>query len=142
MPVRLLKDSYGQLANTLLWSSLATENEALALGVADTRTELASDYSGAQARIITGSTANVISTARVYRMQSGSGQTLTVPVSGFWKIADVLTIIPEGAGTVTIAPASGVTINGASSNLTSSAQWKIIQLINIGPNLWGAVGQA
>lgn len=142
MPVRLLKQSYGQTANTLLWSTLAQECEALSLGTADTQIELASDYAGIGARVVTAATATVAQTALVYRMQSGSAQTLNLPVSGAWKITDVLTIVPEGAGTTTIAPASGVTINGAGSNITTSAQWKIVQLINIGPNAWVAVGNA
>lgn len=131
MPVRILA------TNTLYWGD--DESVYLSLGTADTQISLASDYEPF-ARIVTASTVSTSDSARVYRMNSASAQTITVALSGVFKAGDVLTVVQEGAGTTTIVAATGVTINTALATLVSGGQWSVAQLICIGTNNWVAVG--
>ncbi len=139
MPVRLRKPYLGQAANTLFWAGSAVENDLLASGVADTMLDQASDYQEL-ARIVIAATASTSRNARVYRMNSVSGQTLTVQQPGYLVPGDVLTVIQEGAGAVTVVGASGVTINTALSSLVTKGQWNVGQLVYRGSNLFVAVG--
>lgn len=139
MPVRLIQPYSDQPANTLYWG--AGQTDLIANGIADMNLSAASDYGPDGVRRISAAAANTIRTARVYRLQLNGNQTLTLGV-GDWRIEDVLTIVPEGTGTKTITPGPGVTINGGTSSFTTSAQWKVAQFLNIGPNTWVAVGTA
>lgn len=135
MSVRLLQPYMGQAANTLFWG--AQQGDLVANGIADTQIERASDYG---ARIVTSATATIFRTATVYRMNSASAQTLTMPATGYWPINTVITIVQEGAGATTIAPAAGVTIDKAAASLVTKGQWNVAQLVKIGANAWVAVG--
>lgn len=137
MPVRLLKAYGGQAANTLYWA--ADQATLRNVGIADDRIEEASDYS-LLSRTVTEAAATASRNALIYRMNSGSAQALTIPMSGFWPVGTVLTIKQDGAGATTVTPASGVTINTKLSSLVTGGQRSVGQLIKDGANTWTAVG--
>ncbi len=123
MGVRLLKQHEGQAANTVYWASGAVEQQLIASGTADTQVELASDYEQ-QGRFITSATA----------------QTLTLGQSGYWPIGKVITVSQMGTGAVTVAPASGVTVNTKLTSLVTGGQYSIGQLKKVATNTWLAFG--
>lgn len=137
MPVRLTKPYGGQAANTLYWA--ADQATLRATGLADDYIELASDYAD-HSRTVPDATAMASRNAVIYRMNSGSAQALTIPLSGFWPIGTVLTVEQVGAGATTVSGATGVTINTALSSLVTKGQNSVGQLIKTGTNTWNAVG--
>lgn len=139
MPVRLTKPYEGQPVNTLYWASTTIENALRSTSNADDQIELASDYSP-WARTVTGAAATASRSAVIYRMNSGSAQALTIPLSGFWPVGTVLTIEQNGAGATTVAGATGVTINTALSSLVTKGVNNVGQLIKDDVNTWTAVG--
>lgn len=138
MPVRLTRPYQGQAVNTLYWGP--DEATLRATGGADDNLEAASDYGSAGTRIITNATGITTRNALVYRMNSGSAQTLTLEGSGYWVPGTVVTVIQEGAGATTITPATGVTVNTSLGGLKTQGQWTVAQLIKRGADLWVAVG--
>lgn len=136
MPVRLKVAHQGQAINTTYYGD---DGSALAaVGKADNFLELASDYEPQTTKITT-ATADTVSTATYYKMNSASAQTLTVRPSDR-RIGTVITVIQEGAGAVTIAAGSGVTINTASTSLIMSGQYGVAQLIKTDTNTHIAFG--
>ena len=94
------------------------------------------------ASTITASAATVANDPSVsYFMNSASAQTLTI-ASGMtrYPLGSVITVVQLGAGAVTLAAGSGVTINKRSSTLVSKGQFALIQLTNIGTDTWIATG--
>lgn len=76
------------------------------------------------------------------RYNSGSNLTLTIPPDGSLT-ADVnssVLVSRAGAGSVTLVPGSGVTINSAGGYLSISSQFGMIEVIKMGTNLWSVVG--
>lgn len=138
MPVRLIQPYMGQAANTLWWG--AQQSDLVALGVADTYVERASDYGSGHDRQVTTATATVSVNATTYRMNSGSAQTLTLNPTGYFPKDTVLTIVQEGAGATTIVAGSGVTINTALSGLVTQGANKVAQLVKGAGETWTAVG--
>lgn len=74
-------------------------------------------------------------------MGSASAQTLTVPTeaSVAFPVGTKIDVLQTGAGQVTIAGASGVTVN-ATPGLKISAQWGAVSLVKRAANTWVAVG--
>lgn len=139
MPVRLTRAYNGQAANTLYWG--ADQGTLRATGLADDQIELASDYATGE-RISSDAAVTVSRNAIVYNMNSASAQTLTIPMSGFWPVGTVLTVIQWGAGKTTIVGATGVTISAGNGNstLVTGGQNYVAQLIKAMNNTWIAVG--
>lgn len=108
MPVRLIQPYMDQAANTLYWG--ADQATIRAMGIADDRLDLASDYGQGRDRVVTTSTAVVSMNATTYRMNSASAQTLTLNPTGYLPKDTVLTVIQMGAGATTITAGPGVTI--------------------------------
>jgi hypothetical protein len=141
MPIRLLKPYNGQAALTTFFGSAAEETGLLNTGGADMNLEGATDYL-ADMRQVTGSTAAVVRTASYYRMNSGSAQTLTLGLTGFWPVGKVITVKQEGAGKTTISPGTGITVvlgNGLTTAVTNGANY-IGQLIKDSATQWTAFG--
>lgn len=139
MPVRLLKPYAGQSAGALYWG--ADQGVLRAAGVADDQIELATDYQE-QARNVTEATATVSRNATVYNMNSASAQTLNLPLTGYWPVGTVLTVIQWGAGKTTVVGATGVTIQPGNGNLTlvTGGQYFVSQFIKSMANTWIGVG--
>lgn len=83
---------------------------------------------------------------RVVSFTSGSAVAATVPPfsTAPFPLGTVVTVMQQGAGTVTFAPGAGVTINRKSgSALTTGGQYTACQLINTATDVWtlfGALG--
>lgn len=73
---------------------------------------------------------------------NSSAQTLTVPPSSSvaFPLGTVLTVIQEGAGLVTLAPGSGVTLNSRGGILTTNGANACVQLILVASNTWDVIG--
>lgn len=140
MPVRLIQPFMDQAANTLYWGT--GQRDLLVNGIADTNLERASDYTPNGDRIVTTATATASENATTYRMNSGSAQALTIPLSGWWGKDTVLTVIQAGAGATTLTPAAGVTItpgNGLTGLVTQGVN-RVAQLIKGAGETWVAIG--
>jgi len=143
MPVRLLTAAQDQAANTLYWGPSADENNLLAANKADNQIELATDYQPYTRTVpSTTATATVTRTALNYLMNSGTAQTLNLPLTGFFPVGTVLSITQIGAGATTVVPATGVTVNlgNGITSLITKGQSYIGQLQKVGPNTWNAFG--
>lgn len=135
MPVRLLRPQFGQAANTLYWASEDVYNSLRGTGNADDYIEGASDYAPLT-RIVTGAAAATSRNATTYRMNAATAQVLTLNPSGYWEVGSILTILQQGAGSVTVTPASGVTINGSANSVVVAAQNTDARLLKTGPDTW------
>ena len=96
----------------------------------------------------TGSTYTLIlsDAGKYVEMNNASSNTLTVPLNASvaFPIGTEVTIIQTGAGTTTISPAGGVTVNyysltGAGTR-TIKAQWAAATLIKRAENTWVLIG--
>ena len=74
-------------------------------------------------------------------VEMSSGGTLTVPLNSSvaFPIGTAIDILQSGSSQVTIAPASGVTIN-ATPGLKLRTQWSSATLIKRSENTWLAMG--
>jgi len=72
---------------------------------------------------------------------NSTSASVTVPtnLSVEFPIGTVITILQAGTGQLTIAPASGVTVN-STPGLKTRAQWSVVTLIKRGTNTWLATG--
>jgi len=79
----------------------------------------------------------------VVRMNSGSAQTLTVPpnASVAFPIGSQVIIVAMGAGAVTIAAGSGVTLRSKDSNLVIDGQYGMSACVKIASDEWVVTGQ-
>lgn len=77
--------------------------------------------------------------SQFYKMNRATAQVLNVP-AGLTAFLpdDVLNVIKRGAGAVTITPAAGVTINGATSSITMGGTSLV--LLNEGLDTWFTLG--
>jgi hypothetical protein len=79
-------------------------------------------------------------------MNNASANTVTVPLNSSvaFPVGSQVTIIQTGAGTTTIAPASGVTINyfspTSAATRTLRAQWTAATLIKRATDTWVLIG--
>lgn len=76
------------------------------------------------------------------RMANASAITLTVPPNSSvsFDTGTVIFLIQTGAGQVTVAEGSGVTINSADSNLSLRGQWSAAYLKKTATDTWELVG--
>jgi hypothetical protein len=73
---------------------------------------------------------------------NGAATTLTIPNNSTVAIPAGSQILGRqaGAGTVTVASGSGVTIQSADGELSTSAQFSMFSLIKVSDNLWSLAG--
>lgn len=76
---------------------------------------------------------------KIIDLNNASAITLTVPLNGF-TTGTRIDLIQTGAGQVTVAAASGVTINSKGAALKLTGQWSAATLIQRSANLWVLVG--
>ena len=96
----------------------------------------------------TGSTYTLVldDAGKYVEMNNASSNTLTVPLNASvaFPIGTEVTIIQTGAGTTTISPAGGVTVNyyslTAAGTRTIKAQWAAATLIKRAENTWVLIG--
>lgn len=92
-------------------------------------------------RTITASTTLALTDARtVVRATSGSAIVLTIPndLTVGWTGDTVITAYQGGAGAVSFAAGSGVTLR-APSGPWAAAQYGVIRIMRVGPNEWTRV---
>lgn len=79
---------------------------------------------------------------RYLRTSSGSAVTYLVPKNADVNIpvTSVFNIVQGGAGTVTITPDSGVTINSAGGLTDIAAQFGVVTLVKVGEDEWDLFG--
>lgn len=79
---------------------------------------------------------------KIVRMTGASAQTITVPANSSvaFPIGTQIVFIMAGAGAVTFAPASGVTLESSSSKRTINAQHESATLIKTGTDTWSLIG--
>jgi hypothetical protein len=77
----------------------------------------------------------------IIRFTNGSAVTVTVPTDAAASLPDgyIVHLHQAGAGQVTVAGASGVTVN-SSSTLSARAQYAALSLFKLGTNDWVLVG--
>lgn len=139
MPLRLLKAYNGQAANTLYWAPGDELPRLRSLGIGDDNYELASDYQAGE-RDVTTASVNVVSPATIYNMNSGSAQTINLPIRRDLPKGSQLTFVQLGAGAFTIVPATGVTVNKRAASLVSLGQYSVVRLVLVAPDTWVATG--
>lgn len=76
------------------------------------------------------------------RASNASAITITVPPNSSvaFPIGSTILIEQTGAGAVTITNGSGVTLNAANSNLSTSAQYEVLQLVKVATDVWTVIG--
>ena len=88
----------------------------------------------------TGTTYTLVLTdvAKVVTLSNASAITLTVPPesSVAWPTGTTIVLAQLGAGTVTVAAGSGVTINSVGGNLDISDQYAVATLLKTGTDTW------
>lgn len=119
------------------------------LGKADTATQpadLASAIATAQTvaiRTVTGTTDTLLlaDASGAVECTNGSATTVTVPpnASVAFPVGTVIEVAQCGAGQVTLAPGSGVTLNNA-NGLKTSKQWSAVTLRKRDTNVWLVAG--
>lgn len=79
---------------------------------------------------------------KVVEMGKATAQTLTVPTNASvaFPVGTKVDVVQTGAGEVTVAGASGVTINSAGNKLKVNAQWQAATLIKRATNTWLLIG--
>ena len=75
-------------------------------------------------------------------MSNASAITLTIPTNASvaFSTGTMIGVIAEGAGTVTIAGAAGVTLDSKDSNTDIDGQDGVVLLIKKGTDLWNLSG--
>lgn len=76
--------------------------------------------------------------AKIVTLSNAAAITLTVPPesSVAWPAGTTIVLAALGAGTVTIAAGSGVTINSADGNLDIGIQYGVVTLLKTGTDTW------
>lgn len=79
---------------------------------------------------------------RIIRCTNGSAITITIPLNSSvaFPINTEIAIIREGAGTVSIAPASGVTLVSTDTKRKIKGQYASVALLKTGTDTWVMVG--
>lgn len=75
---------------------------------------------------------------RLIQVSASSAVTVTIPTNASvaFPVGTEIEIAQMGAGAVTIAAASGVTINSLDSAVTTSGQYAVVGMKKIGTNVW------
>lgn len=73
---------------------------------------------------------------------NGAAITFTIPPNAdvAFEVGTTISFEQNGAGAVTVAPGSGVTINSRGSLLDSAGQYAVAQLKKVGTNVWTLIG--
>lgn len=73
---------------------------------------------------------------------SGSAVAFTIPANASvaYAVGTVITIEQNGAGTVTLTPDTGVTLNSRGSLLDTAGQYAVVQLKKVATNTWTVIG--
>lgn len=69
--------------------------------------------------------------------------TATIPPNGdvAFPVGTTLTYVQKGAGQITLAPGSGVTLNKSTGlNAATAAQWAVVSAVQISANVWVLTG--
>lgn len=76
------------------------------------------------------------------RFTNGSAITATVPNNSAVPvpIGSAIAFEQEGAGTITVSGAAGVTVNSLSSKVNSSGQFAVLELVKKDTNTWTLFG--
>lgn len=85
----------------------------------------------------------VLGDANTYiRFTNGSAVTFTIPpnASVAFPVDTVIALEQAGAGTVTIAPGSGVTLNSRGAALDTAGQYAVAQLKKVATDTWTVLG--
>lgn len=79
---------------------------------------------------------------KVVEVNSGSPVTVTVPTdaNAAFQIGDRVDILQTGAGQITIAGDTGVTVSSEGSKTKLKAQWAAATVIKRGANSWVLIG--
>jgi hypothetical protein len=79
---------------------------------------------------------------KLVTLTNAAAITLTVPVNSSVAIpVDTrIDLLAGGAGTVTVSPAGGVTVNSKDGNLALTGQWSAATLIKTATNTWVLIG--
>lgn len=79
---------------------------------------------------------------KVVEMGKATAQTLTIPTNASvaFPVGTTITVLQTGAGQVTVAGASGVTVNSAYSLLKLTSQWSAATLVKRAENTWVVFG--
>jgi hypothetical protein len=90
----------------------------------------------------TSPTLNASHRGKYCRTSSSSAVALNVPKNSDVNIPvnSVINVCAGGSGTVTVTPASGVTINSPGGLLAIAAQYGLISLVKIGEDEWDLAG--
>ena len=89
---------------------------------------------------VTTDTLELADLGKLVRCNNAGAITLRIPTNAnhAFPIGSIVTVEQVGAGVVTIAPVSGVTIN--SPGKKSWGQYTYLQLIKVGTNTWNVIG--
>ena len=93
--------------------------------------------------VITSSSTLVLSNGgKVVEANLGSALTVTIPADASvpFPVGTQIAIIQTGTGQVSVAPASGVTLNSKSNNRKLTGQWAGATLIKRSTNAWVLIG--
>lgn len=74
---------------------------------------------------------------------SGSAVTVNLPASGSvnYPVGTTITLARMGAGTVTVDPAVGVTLNGGTANVALGERYSVAQLVKLAADEWLVFGK-
>ena len=76
---------------------------------------------------------------KLVTMANAGANTLTVPTNASvaFAVGTIVSVVQKGAGTTSVAGASGVTVNGVSAGSGDmSTQWQAVSLMKIGTDEW------
>lgn len=79
----------------------------------------------------------------VIRINSASARLVTVPPNSSvaFPTGTIIEIVRVGAGTVTLVPGSGVTVNSENGMLAVAAQYAEVSLLKVATDTWSLVGR-
>jgi hypothetical protein len=82
----------------------------------------------------------LVDAGKLVRGSNASAQTYTIPPNSSvaYEIGTIISIEQQGAGVITIAAGSGVTINTAAKK--TWGQYSTIQVVKVGTDIWNVVG--
>lgn len=138
--------NYQPLA-TVLTNTTASFTTAL-----ETKLNGLSNYTDVQARAAvniapttqsgTSYTAVLGDAAGYIQFTNGSAVAFTIPpnASVAFATGTVITIEQNGAGTVTLTPGAGVTLNSRGGLLATAGQYSVVQVKKVATNIWTVIG--
>ena len=78
--------------------------------------------------------------AKLIRCSNASAITLTIPPNSSvaFPVGTIITVEQQGAGVITVAPGSGVTINSAKRK--TDGQYAVVQIYKVDSDVWNVIG--